>query len=298
MAVLDDLSTAARAAAERIGPSLVSIGRHGRGTGVVLAAGQVVTNAHNLRDRTTLVTFADGRGAQGTLIGVDVDTDLAVVGVETSDVAPATFADAGPGAGAVVFAASAPRGVRLTFGIVSGTERSFRGPRGRRVTGGFEHTAPLPRGASGGPVLDAEGRVLGINTHRLGDGFYLALPAGQDLQARLARLAAGETIERRTLGIAVAPPHAAARLRRAVGLPERDGLLVRDVAAGSPAEAAGLRRGDLIVAAGGTAVANTDDLAAVLDALEGDSVTLSIVRGVEESTIEVHFTTGDEPAAG
>ena len=81
-----------------------------------------------------------------------------------------------------------------------------------------------------------------------------------------------------------------------MGLPERDGLLVRDVAAGSPAEAAGLRRGDLIVGAGGTAVADTDDLAAVLDALEGDSVTLSIVRGVEETTVEVRFTTGDEPA--
>ena len=95
MAVLDDLSTAVRTAAERVGPSLVSIGRHGRGTGVVIATGQVVTNAHNLRDRTTLVTFADGRGAQGTLVGVDIDTDLAVVGVDTGDVTPATFAATG-----------------------------------------------------------------------------------------------------------------------------------------------------------------------------------------------------------
>jgi len=290
MTVLEDLTTAARLVAERIGPSLVTIGRHGRGTGVVIAPGQVLTSAHNLRDRTTQLTFADGRAVQGTLAGADVDTDLAVVTADTGGAPAVELADDAPAAGAIVFAASAPGGQRVTFGIVSATDRTFRGPRGRRVAGAVEHTAPLPRGASGGPVLDADGRVVGVNTHRLDGGFYLALPTGADLRARVARLAAGETIARRTLGIAVAPPVVAARLRRAVGLPERDGLLVRHVAEGSPAAAAGIQRGDLLVAAGGTPLADTDDLARVLDGLEGDTLSIAVVRGAEELTVDVTFT--------
>ena len=68
-------------------------------------------------------------------------------------------------------------GVRVTFGTVSSLGRNFRGPRGRLITDGIEHTAPLGRGSSGGPLVDPEGRLLGINTHRPGDGLYLALPA-------------------------------------------------------------------------------------------------------------------------
>ncbi len=70
----------------------------------------------------------------------------------------------------------------MTFGFVSGIERTFRGPRGRRITGSLEHTAPLLPGSSGGPVLGAGGQRLGINTNRLGEGFYLAVPADEALQ--------------------------------------------------------------------------------------------------------------------
>ena len=187
-----------------------------------------------------------------------------------------------------MFAAARGRhGLRVSFGLVSGTGRSFRGPRGRRIAGSVEHTAPLARGSSGGPLVDAEGRLLGINTRRLGDGFYLAMPADAALRERVGQLAAGESPVRRRLGIAVAPPFVARRLRRAVGLPERDGLLVRGVEDGSPAAAAGLTTGDLVVSANGRDLHAPDDLWAVLDGLAGDVVTVGIVRGVEELTVEV-----------
>ena len=81
------------------------------------------------------------------------------------------------------------RGLRVTFGFVSGVERTFRGPRGRRITGSLEHTAPLLPGSSGGPVLTAAGQLLGINTNRLGEGFYLAIPADEALRGRVDALA-------------------------------------------------------------------------------------------------------------
>jgi S1-C subfamily serine protease len=132
--------------------------------------------------------------------------------------------------------------------------------------------------------------LLGVNTNRLGEGFYLALPADAELRRRVESLAAGTSVERPTLGLGLAPPHVARRLRRSVGLPERDGLLVRTVAEGGPAATAGLRQGDLLVAAGDRPLASPDDLYDVLDALEaGQDLTLTVVRGVEELTVTVTF---------
>ena len=211
-----------------------------------------------------------------------------VLAVDTAGAAPIEWATEEAVLGQVVFAAARGRhGLRVSFGLVSGTGRSFRGPRGRRIAGSVEHTAPLARGSSGGPLVDTEGRLLGMNTRRLGDGFYLAMPADAALRERVEQLAAGESPVRRRLGIAVAPPFVARRLRRAVGLPERDGLLVRGVEEGSPAAAAGLTTGDLVVSANGRELHSPDDLWAVLDGLDGDVVTLGIVRGVEELSVEV-----------
>ena len=169
------------------------------------------------------------------------------------------------------------------------------GPRGRRISGSLEHTAPLARGSSGGPLVDSDGALVGINTHRLGDGFYLALPTSAALRERVDRLAAGQSPIHRTLGVSVAPPHVTRRLRRAVGLPERDGLLVRAVEDGSPGHAAGVTTGDLIVSANGRNIATADDLWTVLDELKSANATdIGVVRGVDELTLHVAF----EPAGG
>jgi serine protease Do len=293
MAFADELRQTIRSAVSAAGPSTVSIGRHGRGTGVVWASGQVITNAHNLRDRTTQVTFADGRETQATVLGVDVDGDVAVLEVDTGDTTPLQWAEGAPEIGDVVVAISAGGRIqRVTAGTVSGTARRFRGPRGRRVTGSVEHTAPLARGSSGGPLLDASGKLVGLNTNRIGEGFYLALACDDELRARLGRLAQGETVRRATLGVALAPAHVAARLRQAVGLPPRDGLLVRSVEEGSAAAAAGIVEGDLLVRAGDRELRTADDLLDVLDASD-ESITLSIVRGVEELEVVVRFAAAE-----
>jgi serine protease Do len=294
MSVLSELQEAVVRVDERVSPAVVGIGHGwGLGTGVVVGPGLVVTNAHNLRGSEATVTFADGRTETGQVRGYDVDGDLAVVGVETGDAVPAEWGDgAGLRPGTPVFALANPggRGVRVTFGLVSGIGRAFRGPRGRRITGSIEHTAPLPRGSSGGPLVDADGRLLGLNTNRLGEGFYLAQAADAELRARVDRLGRGESPSKTRLGVGIAPGREARRLRRAVGLPDRDGLLVRVVEEGSPASRAGIRTGDLIVAAGDRQLRSVDDLFEALDALDaGAPLPLTVVRGAEELTLSITF---------
>jgi len=302
MAATNPVTTALRAAAtaavERAAPSVVRVGRHGgRGCGVVVAKDRVLTNAHNLRDRTTAVAFADGRNVQGEITAVDPDGDLAVLEVDTGEVAPIAWSDEAPVTGDVVFtAARTPGGdVRVTFGMVSGVERAFRGPRGRRVTGSLEHTAPLARGSSGSPVVDEDGRMIGLNTARLSEGLYLALPADAELRERVDALVRGESPRRLVLGVGIARADVAAKLRASVGLPERAGLLVRSVEDGSPAAQAGVVVGDLLTAAGGNELASVDDLHEALDAArEAGTLALHIVRATEELDLIVTF--GDAPA--
>jgi S1-C subfamily serine protease len=337
-------------AAEAVGPSVVGLGRGwGHGSGVVIADGQVLTCAHNLRREETTVTFADGRRETGTVAGVDSDLDLAVVAVDTGDAPPvgwepaagesgsgsseaASASDSAPsgssasGSAATGSSASAPgsaatgssgsapgalgigspvvalanpggRGLRVTLGFVSSGARSFRGPRGRRIRGAIEHTAPLPRGSSGGPLVDPDGNLLGVNSLRLDGGLILAVPADAAVKERILRLARGEASAPHRLGVAIAPPRVARRLRTAVGLPERDGLLVRAVEDGGAADGAGIEKGDLIVAAGGTATENVEALYTALDSVPaaGGDLELTLVRGTDERTVTASF--GGEQAA-
>src|ERR1700757_1807007 len=270
MTILDEIGASIRQLAEGAGTSVVGIGqRWGAGSGIVLGEGKVLTNAHNVRGDQVTVTFADGRTAEGNVTGRDIDGDLAVISVDTGGVPALPWSDGAPAeVGTPVFALSNPggRGLRVTFGFVSGVERPFRGPRGRHIIGSLEHTAPLLPGSSGGPVLTAAGQLLGINTNRLGEGFYLAIPADETLRDRADALARGESAQSPRLGVAIAPNQVARRLRRAVGLPETDGLLIRDVEEDSPAARAGLAHGDLIVAAAGRPIRTPDDLFEALQA--------------------------------
>jgi serine protease Do len=300
MGALDGIQEEIQSVADRAGKAVVGIGqRWGIGSGVVLVNGQVLTNAHNVRADEVDVTFPDGRTETGHVRGHDIDGDIAVLEVETGDSPAIEWAtNVTPAIGAPVFALSNPggRGLRVTLGFVTGTERSFRGPRGRRITGSIEHDAPLLPGSSGGPIVTADGRLLGLNTHRLGEGFYLAIPADEALRARLDTLGRGESRGRVRLGVGVAPSEVARRMRRAVGLPEADGLLIRQVEEESPAARAGLGSGDLIVEAAGRSVRSTDDLFAALDAAEGGVIQLVVLRGTDERTVDVQLGGGD-PAA-
>ncbi len=274
MSGLDEIEQAVAQVATQVGGSVVGIGRgSGRGSGVVFADGLVATNAHNIRGDEVTVVFAGARSAVGQVRGVDVDGDLAVVAVDTEGAAPVAWAATdGLAVGTAVFALANPGGrQRVTFGLVSAVDRAFRGPRGRRIAGSVEHTAPLARGSSGGPIVNRTGELLGLNTNRLGDG----------------------------LGVGLAPARVARRLRRAVGLADQDGLLVRVVEEGSPADRAGIKAGDLIVTAAGQPVTEIDDLYEVLDGLAADAaLPVSLVRGTEERTVTVTFGPGGAQNVG
>jgi serine protease Do len=289
MSALDELSQALTSVSSAIAPSVVGIGSRLRGSGVVIADGQVLTNAHNVRGDEVTVTFAGGRTATGTVAGIDVDGDLAVIAVDTAGASAIAWSDgSGPALGSVVFgaAATAGGGARVTFGAVSGIERSFRGPGGRRIGGSIEHTAPMAPGSSGGPLLDVEGRLVGLNTNRIGEGFYLALPADEALRGRVETLGRGESVSRPRLGIAVAPGRVARHLRRSVGLPDRDGVLVRAVEDDGPAAKAGIRDGDLIVEIAGTPITEPDQLQELI-ASTPMPFEIKVVRGTDERTVSV-----------
>jgi serine protease Do len=277
-------STAATA-----GPAVVGLGPGWRGgSGVVVADGRVLTAAHNLRGERTGVVFADGRHERAELLGVDRDLDLAVLGVETGDIAAFERAEVAGGIGSLVVALARPggRALRVTHGFVSTEQREVRGPRGRRIPA-IEHTATLPRGSSGGPLLDTDGRLLGINVIRQDGGLIVAVDVVA-LADEIDRLGRGEAPARRRLGIAVAPAHVARRLRRSVGLPDATGVLVRAVEKGSPAADAGLERGDLLVELGGKPLERIDDLYAALDT-ESDAIQLGVLRGADRRDVRIEF---------
>jgi S1-C subfamily serine protease len=294
MTVLEELEAAIQTAAERSGRAVIGLGRGwGRGSGFVVGAGRVLTNAHNLRDDEVIVAFHDGRRETGKVLAADADLDLAVIEVDTADIEPIEWSEPDDepvpiGRSVLALANPGGRGLRVTPGFVSASARSFRGPRGRRIGGAIEHTAPLPRGSSGGPLVDAAGRLIGINAVRADGGLILAIPADRTTRERVEKLSRGEAPKRVKLGVAIAPPRVARRLRRAVGLPERDGILVRGVERGGAADRAGIERGDLIVAAGDRDLDRIETLYQVLDGAEvGTTLELTIVRGAEERAVSV-----------
>src|SRR5919199_4094182 len=146
--VLEELEWATTEVADRIGPAVVGIGHGwGQGSGVVVAEGVVLTNAHNVSDPGITLVFADGRTVTGQVSGHDIDGDIATISVDTAGVTPVEWAESPARVGSAVFALANPggRGLRVTLGTVASVGRTFRGPRGRRVTGPVEHTAPMAK---------------------------------------------------------------------------------------------------------------------------------------------------------
>jgi serine protease Do len=295
LSVIEELQSRIEDVASEQGPAVVGVGRGWRfGSGTVVGRDRVLAAAHHVRAEGVTVTFAEDRSASAELVGVDRDLGVALLDVATGEIEPVAWAPPGAdvaiGTAVVALANPGGRGVRASLGFVAATDRGFRGPRGRQLSGALEHSAALPRGSAGGPLLDAEGRLLGVNALRLEGGLIVALGPGSGLREAVERLARGEEPTRPFLGVAVAPVHVARRMRRAVGLPERDGLLVRGVEDESPAARAGIARGDLIVAAAGEQVDGIDALHRALDAAAGNGgLTLTVVRGTEERQVQVEL---------
>ena len=198
--------------------------------------GIVLTNAHVLRGEEVAVPLGGGEAAHGRVAGVDPDLDLAVIAVDTGDIEPRHLGARGGRGGSASarrsFALADPggRGLRATVGFVSSAGRAFRGPRGRRIARlDRAHRAAAAR-LVGRPARRRR-RPAARPQHRAPGGRADPRPAGRRRPARAASTPSprGEAAQRPRLGVALAPPRAARRMRAAVGLPERDGLLVRAV---------------------------------------------------------------------
>ncbi|MDX6538634.1 MAG: hypothetical protein QOI71_244 [Gaiellales bacterium] len=275
---LDVYGDLIRRAAAQIGPSVVGLRGGARGSGTIVATGRVLTSAVNLTDGAPEVVFADGRSAPATVTGLDRRRGFAVLSVETGALAPLAFGVESPPIGTTVIALANPwgRGLSVTHGFVASSRV--------RPARGVAHTALCPRGAAGGPLVTPDGGLLGCNMVRLDGGFVLATGTDAETRERIEALVASDRHSDRTLGVTIAPPRVARRLRRSVGLDERDGLLVREVGADSPASAAGIRQGDLIVAVGDSPIASVDDLLAQLET-GSEELAVTVIRGAGEHTL-------------
>ena len=291
MEVLTSLQEAIAGAAERVGPSVVGLGRGwGLGSGVVIGDGHVLTNAHNVRREQVTVVFADGRRETGEWTAADPDLDLAVISVDTGDAArrwpgsPATRRASArrcwrwptpAGAGCGRRSASSRRRGAASAGRAGGASR------GRSST-----RAPLPRGSSGGPLVDADGRLLGLNALRLDGGLIVAVPATAAVKERVQRLARGEASASPRLGVAIAPraggaPHAPrgrpAGARRACSCAPSRTAARRPPPASRPATCSPPPTA--------ASSARSTSSTRLLDAVSGGgSLELTVVRGTEERT--------------
>ncbi|MEO7118333.1 MAG: trypsin-like peptidase domain-containing protein [Candidatus Limnocylindrales bacterium] len=306
-------------AAAAIGPAVVTIQTttgqlSGTGSGVIVTAdGYILTNHHVVGSaKAVTVLLADGRALDGTVVGVDTLTDLAIVKVDGSDLPTAPLGDSSTlQAGQRAIAIGSPLGDypgSVTQGIVSGLDRAI--DVADQTTGTTTHLqhliqtdAAINPGNSGGPLLDADGRVIGINTaeasNAQGIGFAIPIDLAKPI---VDQATAGKSISRPWIGInyQVITPALAAQESLAVD----HGAWIHATAApgssavvaGSPAADAGLRANDIITAIDGAAIDADHPLDLFLLAhAPGDTVTLSVLR--DGSTIKLDVTLGTRPAA-
>ena len=264
----------------------------GVGSGFLVSPdGYIVTNDH-VAGQATKITVALPNGTQlaGTLIGSDPATDIALVKVEPPEPLPYLAFENREDAivGEWVVALGNPFGLfeagepSVTVGVVSAIGRDFEPQEGRLFRDMIQTDAAINQGNSGGPLVNALGRVIGMNTFifsRTGGsvGLGFAVPAWR-IERVVEELRTQGTVDRAfSTGLNVQPVNR--RMAQALGLPEAQGLIVRSVDQGSAAETAGFRPYDVIVAVGGEPVAqNSDVLQQLLDYRAGDTVAFSIVR--------------------
>jgi serine protease Do len=269
-------------AGEKLRRSTVQVrnGRASSGSGVIWdSSGVIVTNAHVVRSADLTIELWDGRAAPARLDRRDDSRDLAILRVEAGRIEPAAFGDSSRvRAGELVIAVGNPMGFTgaLSTGVVHGVG-PVPGMGGQPF---IQTTVRLAPGNSGGPLVNAGGHVIGINTAIVGGGLGLAVPAN----AVRRLLTAGPPAE---LGVAVRP----------VRIPGRNAgiaLLVLNVAPGSAADYVSLRQGDLLVAAEGRSFEAAEDLREALDRSTGKTVTIQFLRGgqAKEREVTIRLTQG------
>ena len=307
-ALLDAYSNAVISASEKISPSVVKIDvaqagrsrsgepreRQGGGSGFVFTPdGLILTNSHVVHGATRIqVSFSDGHRFPAHTIGDDPATDLAVIRIDAPQIVAAPLGDSQKlRVGQLAIAIGNPYGFQytVTAGVVSALGRSLRSYSGRLIDDVIQTDASLNPGNSGGPLVTSDGRVVGVNTATIMGAQGLCFAIGINTAKFVAgRLLRDGRIRRAYIGVEAqtAPLHR--RLVRFYDLLQESGVIVSAVTPGSPAQRAGLREGDVIVALDGKAVAGVDDLHRLLtDAHVGVSSSLTVLRWTEKLELQV-----------
>jgi S1-C subfamily serine protease len=288
MSTLKDLSDDIATLVEKASKSVVRVdARRGRaGTGTVWDSGLVLTANHVVEQEDEIQVVVDDKSTKATLVGRDPATDLALLKVEglsAPAMARAKVEDLKPGQ--IVLAIGRPGSLKATFGTISAVSSSWRGWRGSEIEHLIQTNAPLYPGFSGGPLVDVDGRAVGMNSWVFGrgDGRAVAMDVAERV---VASLKADGRIRRPYLGIGT----------QEVALPEPvkakakqdTGLLIVAVEPQSPADKAGLMQGDTLVALNGTTTSSLEDLYSGLrKAKVGATQTVRVVRAGELKDLQV-----------
>ncbi|MBV8049691.1 MAG: trypsin-like peptidase domain-containing protein [Acidobacteriaceae bacterium] len=305
--LLDAYSRAVVSTAEKISPSVVKIDvtqtartrsgeareRHGGGSGFVFTPdGLILTNSHVVHDAAKIaVSFSEGGRFPAHIIGDDPATDLAVIRVDAPSLIAAPLGDSQRLlVGQLAIAIGNPYGFQytVTAGVVSALGRSLRSYSGRLIEDVIQTDASLNPGNSGGPLVTSDGQVVGVNTATIMGAQGLCFAIGINTAKFVAgRLLQEGRIRRSYIGVEAQTTPLHRRLVRFYDLPKETGVVVMSVEDGSPAQAAGLREGDVIIAFDGKPVAGVDDLHRLLtDARVGVSNSVSVLRWTEK--LELH----------
>jgi len=262
-ALLDAYSRAVVGVVDALAPTVVSLAirtsrRGGHGSGfVVTPDGYALTNHHVIEKATEVkALLADGRSVRARVIGSDPATDLALVRLAAGSLEYVELeGGVSARAGQLAVAIGSPLGFDATVsaGIVSATDRRLGGMRRAPIENLIQHTAPLNPGNSGGPLADSKGRILGVNTAIIyrSQGIGFAVPAETAAWVTGELLARGH-VRRSVLGIGARARPIVPSLQRRLGVDQRAAVEILSISKRSPAQAAGLRKGDLILELEGT----------------------------------------------
>lgn len=303
--LLDAYSRAVIGVVDAVGPAVVNIStggkarpseteKSGAGSGFVLAPdGYIITNSHVVSgSRKIEVSFISGGKQTASLVGRDESTDIAVIHVDASGLPYAELGESSTlKVGQLVIAMGNPFGFQstVTTGVISALGRSLRSRQGRLIENIVQHTAPLNPGNSGGPLLDSQGRVVGINTAiiAMAQGIGFAIPS-DTMRWVVSQLLSQGRVRRSYLGIVGYRRLLDRRLVRFHNLENDYAVEIVSGEIGGPARKAGMRIGDIIVAMNGRAVASVDDIFRILAEWPvGESLDITFLRGRTKSSVAV-----------